>query len=585
MAACSDSDDPLSSEKDLVTYMIPAELNSSIRSDITGYVNQNTKQITLSGKIPANKKLTVVFETTGDVYIDGKPQSSGISSNYLEDGLKYTVVAEDGSDATYELKAETLPISDIKLNISQKGITSPTEAQYDPVTDSFIITPADKWRWVDNIQSVKTWFTAEGDVYVEDDLQASGETQHDFRNDITYKVETGSGSFEEYTVRLFSPQNSGIPIMKVDIGNNEEITVKEKDYKDALISLIDYMEPVNDISEAVAGIRGRGNSTWTYPKKPYRIKFDKKTSLFGLGKAKSWVLLANYLDPTFITANVAFELGHRLGVPYTNHAYNVELFVNGTYRGNYVLTEQVQVNEYRVDIDEYEDYFLEIDTYFDEDYKFYSSRIALPVNIKSPELDNDAQIAPIEVAFNDFMDKLFDPAGNFPDNDYKDLIDIDVLIDFLLVNEICRNQEVWHPKSTFMSKTQNGKFIMGPLWDFDWGFGFKRAVRHEYFDYKESLIFYKGIDNSSDKGSTFFDKFFHDPEFVSAYKARWNEIKGSIADMDVLVGKLGKDLERSAAYDYELWPDNTSDFKTQIMEMQNYMRVRTNVLDRAINAF
>ncbi|KAA6305258.1 hypothetical protein EZS27_043090, partial [termite gut metagenome] len=61
---------------------------------------------------------------------------------------------------------------------------------------------------------------------------------------------------------------------------------------------------------------------------------------------------------------VAFELGRKIGLPYTNHAHHVELFLNGKYRGSYVLTEQVQVNEYRVNIDENEDFFVELDTYY-----------------------------------------------------------------------------------------------------------------------------------------------------------------------------------------------------------------------------
>ena len=43
-------------------------------------------------------------------------------------------------------------------------------------------------------------------------------------------------------------------------------------------------------------MKGRGNTTWGLPKKPYQIKLDSKQDILGMGKAKKWVLLANYGD-------------------------------------------------------------------------------------------------------------------------------------------------------------------------------------------------------------------------------------------------------------------------------------------------
>ena len=57
-------------------------------------------------------------------------------------------------------------------------------------------------------------------------------------------------------------------------------------------------------------VKGRGNSTWGYPKKPYRLKLDKKSEICGLGKAKNYVLLANHIDPTLMLNSVAFKSGN-----------------------------------------------------------------------------------------------------------------------------------------------------------------------------------------------------------------------------------------------------------------------------------
>jgi hypothetical protein len=97
-------------------------------------------------------------------------------------------------------------------------------------------------------------------------------------------------------------------------------------------------------------IQGRENATWSWPKKSFRIKFNKKQSLFGLEEIKSWVLLAGYTDTALPENVIAFELGRRFNFPFTNHYVPVELFLNGSYQGSYLLTEQVQVGEGRVDI-------------------------------------------------------------------------------------------------------------------------------------------------------------------------------------------------------------------------------------------
>ncbi|RYD79642.1 MAG: hypothetical protein EOP53_09330, partial [Sphingobacteriales bacterium] len=88
-------------------------------------------------------------------------------------------------------------------------------------------------------------------------------------------------------------------------------------------------------------IKGRGNSTWGYAKKPYRLKLDSKTSIFGLPKAKNWVLLANYLDPTLMLNSVALKAGQLLSIPYTNSFVPVDVSINGKYMGCYLFTEQV----------------------------------------------------------------------------------------------------------------------------------------------------------------------------------------------------------------------------------------------------
>ena len=93
-------------------------------------------------------------------------------------------------------------------------------------------------------------------------------------------------------------------------------------------------------NNTVSEIKTRGNATAGYEKKPYQIKLGKKTDLFGMGKAKTWILLANYIDASFIKNSVAYELAGRLGFDFTPETKQVNLDIGGRYMGLYCLAER-----------------------------------------------------------------------------------------------------------------------------------------------------------------------------------------------------------------------------------------------------
>ena len=64
-------------------------------------------------------------------------------------------------------------------------------------------------------------------------------------------------------------------------------------------------------------IRGRGNGTWNMSKNPYKVKLQDKVNLFGMGKSKTWVLLANYYDDSLMRNRLVSWLGEMTGLEYT----------------------------------------------------------------------------------------------------------------------------------------------------------------------------------------------------------------------------------------------------------------------------
>jgi spore coat protein CotH len=392
---------------------------------------------------------------------------------------------------------------------------------------------------------------------------------------VVVTVENKSASFDITVADTLV--DTGLPVIYINTENAAPITSKEN-YLAAGIQIVDGNNQANNLEPTTTQIRGRGNNSWGQPKKPYRLKFDKKAALFGYEKAKSWVLLANYLDPTLMMNTVAFELGNRFGLPYTNHYTHVELVLNGTYQGSYVLTEQVQVGKGRVDIDEDDGFLVELDVYYDEDPKFMSDSINLPVMIKSPEdLIDPSGYDFVKTAINELVNALYDEA--FPGSGYRDLIDMDTFVDFMMVNEIVRNGELGHPKSTYMYKDASGLISMGPLWDFDWAFGYTGSD-HVYFTNPATRLFGQGYTGNA-IGLQFFWRFFDDPNFCTKYKERWITHYGDICSVPAFIDTIAASLEESQRLNSRRW--YAVNYEQEITNMKTWYNQRVAYLNGQIN--
>jgi len=144
-------------------------------------------------------------------------------------------------------------------------------------------------------------------------------------------------------------------------------------------------------------IKGRGNSTWNMPKKPYNLKLKDKTTgkFLGMNPHKRWVLLANYADKTGLRNKVTFEIGKHSKLKWTPDSRFVEVILNGKFLGNYLLTEQIKIDSKRVNIEEVDNtetnsekitggWLLEIDRYysFGETRYFRPTISQIPVIVK-----------------------------------------------------------------------------------------------------------------------------------------------------------------------------------------------------------
>lgn len=268
-----------------------------------------------------------------------------------------------------------------------------------------------------------------------------------------------------------NPNN--VPRIDIHIDNGQ--TVKDKvTYLHAIFRLQGH--GVYDDFQEEVWIRGRGNDSWNWPKKPYRLKFDTKVKPFGLKGGKSWVLLSNYYRHSMLANPVAMKIAQLIGAPFPNHIIPVELYINDVYQGSYQFTEKVGFGANSIDGDEQNGYLLEFDTYYDEPYRFRSEPYNLPVNIKEPDLTVWEEEARAE-RFNIIEEETnaLMTAISRKSDVVSTMLNIPSFAQFLFAYEYTNNLEIYQPKSIFAYKEDltipDGQLIFGPLWDFDWAYG------------------------------------------------------------------------------------------------------------------
>lgn len=416
---------------------------------------------------------------------------------------------------------------------------------------------------------IPTFSSNASSLWVGTQKQESGVSENNFATIVTYRLKSDNGPDKTYYAKINWQQDS-LPHIYINTDGGAGITSKEN-YINASI-IIDGKGKYENYT-GTTQIRGRGNTTWAMPKKPYRLKLTSKASLFGLAPERDWVLLANYLDPTLMLNAVAMKIGQQLNMPYTNHIIPLNLTLNGSYLGSYNLTEQVEVGSNRIAIGD-DGLLLELDQHFDEEYKFYSQYYSLPVMIKAPELNNDNDIAPIASQFNKIEALLND--DKFPGNAYKEYIDITSVANFLIVCLLTGNEELNHPKSIYMHKKTGGKFTMGPIWDFDWAYAYEGGA---YF-YSATRPLFWSLNNSSYTGTKFFTRFLKDVEFVALIKQQWADYKAnSLNDLTKFIEEYAIKIESSKNEDYKKWKTGNSNFMNDADKLKQWIIQRAIYID------
>ena len=300
-------------------------------------------------------------------------------------------------------------------------------------------------------------------------------------------------------------------------------------------------------------VRGRGNTSWKWPKKPCRIDFPDRTSLLGMPAARHWVLLANYPDRTLMRNLVAMKVSSMTSLAWTPRCVPVELVMNGKHEGSYLLMEKVEVDRNRVNVSGEGSCLLELDFRRDgklqwEDPHGSSSNAmgvpfpGIPFAVKYPspdELGADGEAA-VKKYVSDVAEALYSDGFADSQTGYAQWLDVDSFVDYWLVFELLGNPELANPASVFFHRDGGGKLAAGPCWDFDCCLrAFGTSVQE--------------ITGYLNRHAIWYARLFQDPAFERKVRERFRELLPQLETVPDYIEQCRQLLAESAKLNFAMW--------------------------------
>lgn len=348
------------------------------------------------------------------------------------------------------------------------------------------------------------------------------------------------------------------------------------------------------------GIETRGSTSQVMEKKPYGLETrnadgsNRNVSLLGMPKENDWVLNALNLDYSLLRDCLAYTLGRRTG-HYAPRTHYCEVFVNGDYKGLYILGEKIKIDKNRVNIakisisDSVEPnvsggYIFKADRLGEGETEAWQtachdSRYGLVLYIMhspKPAEVTESQVEYIHNYFNRFTQAVaIDDSSEL--TGYPALIDVGSFVDFMLVGELASNVDIYQ-LSTFFHKDRNGKLCAGPLWDFNYAYGNDDYGGRSRYDVWQ-------FDNKDNNGSPFWYQLFNSPYFHRRMAERWYQLSSGLGPLsyhsilriiDSIATHIEPAIERESlrwgkVYDYE---EHLQELRTWLLKRHQWMNIQ-----------
>ncbi|MDE5592494.1 MAG: CotH kinase family protein [Clostridiales bacterium] len=362
-------------------------------------------------------------------------------------------------------------------------------------------------------------------------------------------------------------------------------TIINNNYVQSIVSIYDGNNGLlytssdsNDFSSSKIKLRGN-TSAYYGEKKPYKIKLNKKADLLaGLLQDRSdksyahkdWILLKSGYSMNTL---VGWSVSEMLEMDYTPAYSYVACYVNGDYRGLYILCESVSKGngsneeQARIAIDD-DGYIVELDAYwwkeslsFETDFTVSHMRYTF----KYPDSDDISAESAETQYIRDYI-LGFEAALVNDDNSYLDYIDERSFAKWMVAQDLLAS---WDAAGTNMflvkkDSTAESKLTAALIWDLDGAFS--ELSVNKFSDIRQKPYFY-------------CVPLLKKQSFVDIYKSLFEEVKDNISsDISSNAQKVNAD-----GYDYLISVENTRWTDANYGTLQNQISEKINWMQRHLD--
>ncbi len=383
-------------------------------------------------------------------------------------------------------------------------------------------------------------------VYVGDVRQANGASKVDFSNPVTYTVVSESGRERNYTVCV--QYFTGMPVIFLNTNSGYEISSKEA-WEAGSLRLYGGLGG-QQISNAAVEMKGVNDNTWEYSnkKRSYEIVLNEATEMLGMPTSRKWTLLSNYTDKTMLRTQVGLALADATNIAWSPDCTPVELVMNGTYRGTYLLCEQIDGVKLGIGTN---GHLLKADRCKNTSSLSFTSKFITGSLFGATDYSPLQVIAPTNIVSTQTIEEQFYSAetaickhgGDW--NKVTAVLDVNSIIDQWLVYEITATPDPARgPFNLYLyNKTTTPKYYGGPAWGFNYQ-SFIPATQSQWVNNSAGWIPY----------------LWNFTEFRSAVKSRWDSYKSRFYKIaSIYIDEQAKILEKSAEANWAIHDQNLKD--------------------------
>jgi len=304
-------------------------------------------------------------------------------------------------------------------------------------------------------------------------------------------------------------------------------------------------------SGATIKINGNTSAYFAIPGNyPYKIKLQKKADLLNRNNErfddKEWRLIN---DGYTLNTIIGLKISELLQFSWTPAYTPCNVFINGDYRGCYLLIESVKRNkDCRINVDKTSGYIVERDPYWWKENRFFTTNYFASSKgyrwtWKYP--DEDDVLPEQEDYITQFIN---DTEQSILNGTYSNYIDIKSFAKWILAHDILGSKDSGGT-NLYVAKyddTPNSLLEMPVLWDFDSNFRMEPGEFSKCHNNAGDFYFYNLFNNTNNS-------------FTSKYKELWLQIKPTLLStitqyiLSITDSEYGRALESSRMLHYNRW--------------------------------